>query len=76
VTTSNATRRKLPQDPSTLELENRYLSLSDRWEALTRQWIWGVPSAVDIPDVEAAIEISRPYHAAAGPMGLRKRVDP
>ncbi len=59
---------KLPAGPDELGLENPYPQLETRWDAGVRQWAWLVPTLADVPDVAAAIDISRASQPEKGPM--------
>jgi hypothetical protein len=59
---------KMPEAPVRLGLENPYPELANGWDAQNKQWNWVIPSADDIPDVGAAIEITARYQPPGGPM--------
>jgi hypothetical protein len=59
---------KLPASPAQLDLQNPYPQLTSRWEESTRQWGWAVPTAGDVPDVTAAVDIARAHQPDKGPM--------
>lgn len=59
---------KIPAAPEELGLTSPYPDLVESWDAGEREWGWTVPRVEDIPGVERALELARPYNAGDGPM--------
>ena len=59
---------KLPAAPAELQLDDPYPQLQASWAAADREWGWTVPDVALLPDVRAAIELTRPFQPASGPM--------
>ena len=64
---------KLPLAPDELrrlahDIPDLYPDLLSRWDASNKQLRWAVPALEAIPDVAPAIQLTRQYQPAAGPM--------
>jgi hypothetical protein len=61
---------KLPRSPDELALESPYPQLETIWVAAEHEWGWHIPRLDAVPDVAAAIDVTRPYQPDTGPMIL------
>jgi hypothetical protein len=64
---------KLPHDLNTLQSAGEpaadpYPQLGAKWDARNHQIFWRIPNMGTVPDVASAIELSRKYQPASGPM--------
>jgi hypothetical protein len=51
-----------------LDADDPFPQLASRWRPGKRQLHWAVPSTHDVPDVEAALELTARYQPDSGPM--------
>lgn len=51
-----------------LDADDPFPQLASRWRPGKRQLHWAVPSTNDVPDVEAALELTARYQPDSGPM--------
>lgn len=49
-------------------VENPYPQLTSRWDAANKQIGWDIPTVADVPDVRAAVDLTRPYQPQGGSM--------
>lgn len=66
---------KLPDDPVALGIANPYPQLKAAWHGTNRQWMWEIPTIADVPDLRAALDLSRDRQPASGPMPRAKPSD-
>jgi len=64
---------KIPAAPQQLGLESPYPDLMESWVEGEREWGWTVPRVEDVPDVERALELARPFNEGGGPMSASSR---
>jgi len=59
---------KLPEPPDQLGLQDPYPNLDSMWDSKHRHWGWFIPDVASVPDLGAAIDMTRPHQPESGHM--------